>query len=465
MLRHRPPSPDAVADAKRIMTVSSAFDCHGHSGDEIFDAIVLGAGITGLVSASILHDLGCRNIAVIDEFENIGGNHIDRSINGYTFDIGSLIFQDDSPLLKYFPELLEHYVPIKPTWGKLTPQAFVTSYPLSIRDDIVRAGPWGIFRIVLSAAFSRVARRRIGNAREFARYWIGDYLLRRSGLESYMKRFFGVPADWVDLEFAEKRMLWIKEHASPRVLLRYVRRHRAPGPTNRQLARPREGFNALYEVAARTLRQRGSVFHLGERIESITRRGTQFDVRTGGRRLTAQRLISTIPIARTLALCGVREDPGLASVTLISLYFSFDGNRGFDCSILYNFAHDGAWKRLTMYSDFYGRVEGREYFGVEVIAGHANDSVAIAEQDFRAHVAKNGLFAGDLVCEGSQVVPCAYPIYTGQAHQRVSRALAQLADFGIESFGRQGGFDYQPTARVSTLNAAAHLMPTRTSDA
>ncbi|XYD06964.1 NAD(P)-binding protein [Methylobacterium sp. NMS12] len=447
------------------MTDSSNLDGDTRSEDEIFDAIILGAGITGIVSASILHDLGCRKVAVIDEFRNLGGNHIDRSINGYTFDIGSLIFQDDSPLLKYFPELLEHYIPIKPTWGKLTPQAVVTSYPLSIRDDVVRAGPWGIVRIALSAAFSRLARRKIGNAREFARYWIGDYLLRRSGLESYMKRFFGVPADRVDLEFAEKRMLWIKEHATPRVLLRYVRRHRSPGPTNRQLARPREGFNALYEVAARTLRRRGSAFHMGQRIVSITRRGTRFDVRTESGRFTANRLISTIPIARALALCGIREDPGLASVTLISLYFSFSGTRGFDCSVLYNFAHDGAWKRLTMYSDFYGRVDGREYFGVEVIAGHAGDSVTIAEQDFRTHVAKNGLFAGDLVCEGSQMVPCAYPVYTGQAHRRVSRALSQLSDFGIESFGRQGGFDYQPTARVSTLNAAAHLMPAGTSDA
>ncbi|WP_425351833.1 NAD(P)-binding protein [Methylobacterium radiotolerans] len=444
----------------QIMTESPDFGASPGTDDDVFDAIILGAGITGLVSASVLHDLGCRKIAVLDEFGNLGGNHIDRSINGYTFDIGSLIFQDDSPLLDHFPELLEHYVPIMPTWGKLTPQAVVTSYPLSIKDDIIRSGAWGIFRIALSVAISRLFRRKIGNARDFAQYWIGDYLLRRSGLESYMKRFFGVPADGVDLEFAEKRMLWIKEHARPRVLLRYVRRHRATGPTNRQLARPRAGFTALYEVAAGTLRQRGTVFHLGQQIASITRRGTRFEVLTDRSRVTARRLISTIPIDRALELCGIREDPHLPSVTLISLYFSFSGHRGFDCSILYNFAHDGAWKRLTMYSDFYGHVDGREYFGVEVIAAHAGNCVSTAEQDFRAHVAKNRLFVGDLICEGSQVVPCAYPIYTERAHQRVSRALSRLRDFGIESFGRQGGFDYQPTARVSTLNAAAHLMPT-----
>ncbi|MGT2481336.1 hypothetical protein ACU4GR_26565 [Methylobacterium oryzae CBMB20] len=254
-----------------------------------------------------------------------------------------------------------------------------------------------------------------------------------------MKRFFGVPADGVDLEFAEKRMLWIKEHARPRVLLRYVRRHRATGPTNRQLARPRAGFTALYEVAAGTLRQRGTVFHLGQKIASITRRGTRFEVLTDRSRVTARRLISTIPINRALELCGIREDPRLPSVTLISLYFSFSGHRGFDCSILYNFAHDGAWKRLTMYSDFYGHVDGREYFGVEVIAAHAGNCVSTAEQDFRAHVAKNRLFVGDLICEGSQVVPCAYPIYTGAGpSEGVPRALAsaRLRDRVVRPAGR-----------------------------
>jgi len=441
------------------MSETSVETCRGDLDQDVFDAVILGAGITGLVSASILQDLGCRKIAVIDEFEKLGGNHIDRAIKGYTFDIGSLIFQDDSPLLKHFPELLEHYVPIKPTWGKLTPQGGVTSYPLSIKDDIFGSGLWVVLRVGLSVAVSRLLRRRIENARDFARYWIGDFLLKRSGLESYMRRFFGIPAENVDLEFAEKRMLWIKEHATPKVLFRGMRRHRSAGPKNRQLARPREGYNALYAVSAEKLRGRGATFMLGQQVKSITKRDGRFDVVLNGSRITASRVISTIPINRALALCGLNTDPHLSSVTLISLYFSFSGNRGFDYSILYNFAHDGAWKRLTMYSDFYGRVEGREYFGVEVIASHAGDDLAIAEEDFRAHVTRNKLFAGDLVCEGSQIVPCAYPIYTGQAHRRVAEALMHLRDFGIESFGRQGGFDYQPTARVSTQNAEAHLMP------
>ncbi|MGT2481337.1 NAD(P)-binding protein [Methylobacterium oryzae CBMB20] len=86
----------------QIMTESLDFGASPGTDDDVFDAIILGAGITGLVSASILHDLGCRKIAVLDEFGNLGGNHIDRSISGYTFDIGSLIFQDDLAAARSF---------------------------------------------------------------------------------------------------------------------------------------------------------------------------------------------------------------------------------------------------------------------------------------------------------------------------------------------------------------------------
>jgi hypothetical protein len=425
--------------------------------DETYDAVVLGAGISGLVSASILHDQGCQKVLVIDEFEKLGGNHIDRELGGYTFDIGSLVFQDDSPLLRHFPELLEHYVPIEPEWGKLTPQGEIATYPVSIKEDILKSGIFGCLRIGFSVLYARLFHREIKNARDFARYWIGDYFLTRSGLESYMKRFFGIPAQAVDLNFAEKRMLWIKEHASLGKLLRYLRPHPQPAPSNRQLARPKAGFDALYSVAASTLRERGTVFKLGQSVNRIRKANDRFRLEFGGREVITQRVISTIPINLALVACGMAPDPGLTSVSLISLYFSFFGKRGFDCSILYNFSNNGSWKRLTVYSDFYGRVGNREYFGVEVIASHADNSVSVAEQDFRHHVSHNKLFDGDLKCEGGQFVPYAYPVYTDNAQEKAEAAVRRLRSFGVESFGRQGGFDYQPTARVSTVTAEANL--------
>lgn len=435
---------------------------HEKADTSEFDAIVMGAGISGLVSASILLEQGNSRVLVVDEYEQVGGNHIDRAYEGFTFDVGSFIFQDDSPLLRHLPELLPLYVPIKPSWGKLTPQGVIARYPFSVQDDFLSAGPVEVLRILLSTAFARIFRRRLHNARDFARYWIGARLLHRSGLEHYMERFCGLPAEEIDLTFAEKRMLWISEHASLTNLVHILRpptMSSAPPVTNQQLARPREGFAHLYRPAVRRLEEGGATFVLGAATRSLTKMGGTFQVRVGAQCFVADRVISTIPIDRAQELCGMARERDLPTVTLMSLFFSFSGERGFEQAILYNFSHDGAWKRLTMYSDFYGRHGGREFFAVEVIAEQVRESVEAAQKNFRQHTSENGLFAGDLQLEGSYTLQHAYPIYTQRAGERAERAIAALRAFGIESFGRQGGFEYQPTARVSTLEAEAALRP------
>lgn len=424
---------------------------------EAFDVIVLGAGISGLVSASVLQKQGYQRIVVVDEYAHLGGNHIDCRIGDYTFDIGSLIFQDDSPLLAHLPELMPLYVEINPTWGRLNPQGVVTDYPISIKDDIVAAGPVEWIRMALSVLFARIFRSKLRNARDFAEYWIGARLLRRSGLENYMLRFYGVSAERIDVQFAEKRMLWLKEQASPRNALRRLLRTTEKPATNKQLARPSEGFAYLYGVGAQRLALGGVTFRLGARTDRLQKNDGKYLLRIGDRSVSASRVVSTIPLEHAQALCGIPSGSSLQSVTLISLFFSFSGNRGFEQSILYNFSDTGAWKRLTVYSDFYGRCEGREFFAAEVNADHVLGSADAAAEDFRRHSSENGLFYGDLKLEGTHTLANAYPIYTDNAAERAANAVAALRAFGVESFGRQGGFDYQPTARHSTLVAEAAI--------
>ena len=445
---------------------SSDFRAHRSVGvavvrDEEVDVIVLGAGITGLVAASVLVREGNTRVLVVDEYEQPGGNHLDRNCHGFTFDVGSFIFQDDSPLLDHFPELLERYVPIDPSWAKLTPQGVVTTYPFSVRDDFLAAGPIEWARMLGSVAFARIARRRQENARDFARYWIGARMLHRSGLENYMERFCGRPADQIDLGFARQRMMWIAENASlrrvARTLLGALRRQEAPCPTNRQMARPREGFGALYEPVVRRLQEAGVTFALGTRAMVLRREGGAHHLETDAGTARARRVVSTIPVDRARDLVGVPAARRLPTVSLVTLFFSFSGRRGFDTSILYNFSHEGAWKRLTVYSDFYGLHTAREFFAVEVIGGQVDDSPERAERDFRDHVRRNGLLEGDLVLEGDHLLGNAYPVYTGRADLLAAEGIAALRAAGVESFGRQGGFQYQPTARVSTHVAEAAL--------
>lgn len=423
---------------------------------DIHDAIILGAGVSGLVAGSILLQQGCERLLVLDDYNHVGGNHIDRSIGPYTFDVGSFIFQDDSPFVRHFPELMSQYVPIDPSWGRLNPQGVVTRYPISFRKDLVDAGPIEWCRILASVAVSRAFRWKLGSAWDFAQYWVGARLLHRSGLARYMERFYGVAPSEIDLRFAEKRMLWIKEHSLLRTHLSRLGRRRR-GRSNTQLARPRSGFAELYRPVAERLATQGVSFRLGAGIRSVERDGAVFAVETAAGRHLARRLISTIPLELLERHCGFGENPGLKTVTLLTLFFSFTGQRGFDQPILYNFSNQGAWKRLTVYSDFYGRADGREYFAAEVNAHNVDGSVAMAEQDFRAHVAANRLFRGQLQLEGSHTLPHAYPIYTGNAYDKVDQSVARLRELGVETIGRQGRFDYQPTARDTTLKAEAAL--------
>jgi protoporphyrinogen oxidase len=444
----------------KIRLVNSTTSQNDVNMDELFDVIVLGAGISGLVSASVLVKQGYKRILIADEYDHVGGNHIDCRIGEYTFDIGSFIFQDDSPLLAHLPEILPLYVPINPTWGRLNPQGVVTRYPISIKDDLIAAGPIEWLRILFSVAFARVFRRRINNARDFAEFWIGARLLHRSGLGRYMERFYGLPAEQIDIRFAEKRMLWIKEHAMIRRYLHLPRWMKPSEPStvpNRQLARPREGFSHLYKTALRRMEQSGVEFLLGTKLQSLSKEDDCFVLHATKRQVRANRVVSTIPLERAQELCGIASDLKLRTVMLITLFFSFSGERGFHDSVLYNFSHSGAWKRLTVYSDFYGRAAGREFFAVEVNADHVSDSVEIAAKDFRQHTAMNGLFDGDLQLEGSHVVSNAYPIYTEKADEQAAQIIAALRAFGVQSFGRQGAFDYQPTARDTTLKAEAAL--------
>src|SRR5713226_9023191 len=356
---------------------------------DTFEVIVLGAGISGLVSESVMLKQGCKKVLVVDEYAHIGGNHIDRSIGEYTFDIGSFIFQDDSPLLAHLPEILPLYVPITPSWGRLNPQGVVTQYPISIKDDLTAAGPVEWLWMLSSVLFARIFRRRLRNARDFAQYWIGARLLYRSGLGNYMKRFYGLPPEKIDINFAEKRMLWIKEHASLSTAFRRLLKPSAKSVTNKQLARPREGFAHLYQGAAQRLERSGVTFLLGAEMHSVQKMDGVFVLDVRRRHVAASRLVSTIPLERIQNLCGTPSKENLQTVTLISLFFSFSGDRGFKYSILYNFSHTGAWKRLTVYSDFYGRSGGREYFAVEVNADHVLGSVETAERDFRQHASEN----------------------------------------------------------------------------
>src|SRR5260370_27359639 len=111
-----------------------------------------------------------------------------------------------------------------------------------------------------------------------------------------MKRCCGLSAEKIDMEFAQKRMLWIKEHASLRGAFR---RWVMPAPKsapNQQLARPRGGFAHLYQGAVQRLERSGVTFFLGAKMQSQQKQDGVLFLCTEGPPAAAIRAVSTNPL-------------------------------------------------------------------------------------------------------------------------------------------------------------------------
>lgn len=441
--------------------------------EKIWDSIVFGAGTSGMVAGSMLsgrfEGRASENasVLILDEYPKIGGNHINVDIGRYTFDIGSFFFSENSRFFKHFPELIPLYENRDPgtySTARITPDLKIGRYPFDFKLDVWGHGPLMPLRYVASALYGRMFFNENCSAEDFARHWIGDRFFQKSGLKHYMIRLFGEDPSRIESEFAHKRMRWIKKNAQAREVIRSVLRrirNQAPVPIVPQLVRPKEGYQELYGTVKKTLQTHGVEIRLSVELENVKGSSeTGFEVSLAdGAKLRCHRLISTIPLSRSLPLCGLEAPTQLRTASLISLFVSFSGRREFQSNVLYNFSTDGQWKRLTMHSDFYGKENGREYFSVECIPEDINDPPEKQFAEFKSLVKKIGIFDGELVLEGYRTTKNAYPIFLQGATRAADLARKQLREFGVLSFGRQGGFDYQPTAGVSSVEVERHLAP------
>jgi protoporphyrinogen oxidase len=321
-----------------------------------------------------------------------------------------------------------------------------------MKDEVYGVGLTRLLQLLGSLVWGRCRWRKFESADDYARFWIGSKLFDSSGLAQYIERFYGAPATAIDSVFAEKRMGWLAESASLYNRLKNILAPKCGAKPNQSFVRPRAGFGELYKVARETLEREGTNFALGETIRSIIRHEDLFQVDTDRSVITCDRIISTIPVSRAYRLCGFDGVAPLPASRLISLFFTFAGYRGFLSNVLYNFADRGSWKRLTMFSDFFGKVEGREYFGAEVICNEqVMEAADGARASFLTDIEEKGLFKGTLDFVGFHELDNAYPIYLHGAIDNADRMIASLQAFGVESLGRQGAFDYLPTARQVTL--------------
>lgn len=444
------------------------------TGEAAARAIVLGAGISGLVAAAALNHAGFA-VQVVEQSQGCGGAHRSRRIGPYTFDVGSIFYERDSPLFTLFPQVRGMCRPARRLQRRISPQGRILHYPIEPRDILA----WPRRRLAGAMTDLLLCRLRpaaTGTVEGICRARLGATIYRDTGLAHYIARFHHVPPAEIDAEFFHKRMRFVAEATRTGALLRAAwralrRRPARRGPPAQLVVRPAEGFSAIYDAVRDDLSARGVRFAFGAPLTGIARLAEGFAVETPAARHEADLVIGAMPLGATYR-AAFGTSAGLESLDLLTLFVSAgraaEETPLFDRigTVLFNFHPLGRWKRLTLYSALYPELgEGRDFFSVEVtLPPGASPDPEAAFADFRDHLGGLGLLPCDIRLEGHEVVPDAYPLYrTGHGAQRAA-ALDRLTRFGIVSVGRQGRFEYLPTASAVIRRATEELNATRVVD-
>lgn len=420
---------------------------------------ILGGGVAGVVLARELSEESNAQVELFERNSELGGLQRSQDIGGFQYDIGAYVFAYEHELLRTFPVLYDHFIPLAHRALVLTRHNTFDAYPMTmrgyLRDNGLRSIPANAARI-LAAKF---IHRRRDSLLSYIKYYLGESIYRNSGLKAYIERFHATPDTDIDLEFALQRMWMLPEKCS---LRRNFVRIMGSALTNAPsldtwdcLVRPREGFGAVYSIIGRELVDRGVALHLNSAIERIERKKKKFVIRFDDRRAEIFDLvISTIPIGTMLRLIGQPAARPPETVRLTTLCYRFQGDLGFaNADIIYNFTCDGAWKRINFYTRLYGKIDGDDCFLVECThRPEARMTERILKLDFEDHVSRVPILLGALKYQGSIETDDAYPFFRRNDLQRIDQARRILEEYGIVLVGRQGTFTYS-SAHLTALRA------------
>lgn len=426
---------------------------------------VLGGGVSGVVAARHLAEKENVAVDLIEKEERLGGLHRSLCHDGLNFDIGAFLFYRDHQLLLSFPALLDCFVPTDGISISITPGGNTCIYPLTVKSY------WrenGLARLLLTAPdllVSRVRHRRRDTVPSFAKYYMGGQIYRRSGLKNYIERLYGMKDEEVSLEFALQRLIDVQLY-TPTVVARRILggmfRRKAETPLELYaMVRPPEGFDEVYRLINSTLTELGVSVNLGCNVKSVTPKHGGFEIDFGDRQEWYDRVVSTIPIPAMLRLLGIAPQAEFQYTSLVSMFYT--GKMRHDASWLYNFTERGRWKRITVFSTFYGAASGSgDYFTVEVTTQDTSpEHLEMLRLDFETHAAALGLCEPDASPKflDSFITERAYPLFRRGKTEELQAERDRLSAAGIDFVGRQGEFVYisSDTAAQQAAQLAAKI--------
>lgn len=406
---------------------------------------ILGAGPGGLSLARRLSDYEDVEVDLYEKEPHVGGMHKSPEFDGLFYDVGTFLFHDGHGLIETFPETRDLYVEAEYKPLSITPKGGYDRYPFSVGGYLRDNGPVVAVMSGFDLLTSKLLHWRRDTVPAYAKYYTGGTIYRRSGLQEYVNRLHDAPDTELDVKFAQRRMHVLSRQSLRKLAMKAFSRgyrKQAAKSFQQRLVRPKEGMALLYEKMLEIVERQGVQVLTNCQVEAVRREGEEFVlVHSGGQEERYDRVISTIPMPVMSRLIGREPETNIENRDLISLFYR--GKFVNQAAAFFNFTYSGKWKRITVFSKFYGMEEGQDYFTVEVTAQDTSpEAVEEARRDFEQHARKFNLLEGEPEFVGSEITPRAYPIYRRGQMPAIEREKAALRNFGIDLVGRQGNFEY-----------------------
>ncbi len=422
-------------------------------------ALILGAGITGLIAAwKLLSSTDEYEVTLIERNNAPGGLAKTIQWNGYNLDLGPHRFYTDIPEVSDF--IKSHCDDIMAPvirHSRMYLNGRYIQYPIKILETLRALGIGSSFRFFLSAlgVLNPFAGGEAKNYEEYIQNKFGNELYLHI-FKSFAEKVWGIDAQKISAETARVRIsgnnIW---HTMKDILF-------SKGETSlKEFLYPQNGIGSISDLFAEKIQSLGASIQLnqeliGIKVEDGLMRSAQIKGNEGIMEYSFDRIISTIPLPDLIRSISPAAPPEILSTasqlkfrSIVLLYLLFDKDLGLNDTWLYYPQKEIPFSRISIPDNFSPKPvrEGRTCLCLEFPCAEGDEmwrhSVERIVQDAEGALIETGLISRRSVDAFTLRIRDGYPIYhTGYETdlQTVLSYMRSLKNCG--AVGRQGLFHH-----------------------
>jgi protoporphyrinogen oxidase len=407
--------------------------------------LIVGAGVTGLATAAALSERGDHDYLVLESDREIGGWCKTVKKAGFVWDYSGHFFHFKHPeierwLVDRMPGQRIRTVTKKSVIaykGRFVDFPFQKNIHQLPQDEFIDCLHDVYFARSSDVKRDGAARDTAANFKEMLATRFGRSICEKF-LFPYNEKLYACDLATLDID-AMGRFF---PHADLTDIVRNMRQ--ADNASYNATFTYPEGGAIEYVRAIASAVQPGALA-LEEAVVAVdlTRKVVRTAGARGSREIRFDRLVSSVPFNRLVALCGVDDDPAAWSWNKVLVYnFGFDAKGQEGVHWAYYPSRETSFYRVGWYDNIFEN----DRLSLYVEVGFAKDAPVDAEA-MRARVLadlqREGVVTGQrLVAEHSVVLDPAYVHITKRSLAAHERLAARLEGHGVWSLGRYGRWTY-----------------------